>query len=166
MLVLLLAFTVAAADQWTKLVIRDSFAYGELRPVIAGFFNLTYVRNTGAAWGLFGGHNNLLVLLSLVMLAALALFRHSFLTNSRSHRIALGCMVGGIVGNLMDRVRLGYVVDFLDFRFGGRPFPAFNIADSAICIGVGIYVITSFLAERAARRRREENSAAAAPPPA
>jgi len=160
MLVLLLAFAVTAADQWTKQLVRDGFAYGEIRPVLAGFFNLTYIRNTGAAWGLFGGRNNGLVLLSVLMLGALVAFRRSFLANCLSHRIALGCMVGGIVGNLMDRVRLGYVVDFLDFHWGARHFPAFNVADSAICIGVGIYILTSFVAERAAARAK---AAAAGP---
>lgn len=153
MLVLLLAFVVSAADQWTKQIVRDRFVYGELRAVIPGFFNLTYLRNTGAAWGLFGGHNNGLVLLSIAMLIFIGLFRRSFLTHSLAHRSALGCMIGGIIGNLMDRIRLGYVVDFLDFHWGPRHFPAFNVADSAICIGVGIYIATSFLADRAERKR-------------
>jgi signal peptidase II len=152
MLVLTLAFAVAALDQWTKQMVRDHLAYGELRALIPGFFNLTYLRNTGAAWGLFGGQNIGLVLLSIVMLLAIIRFRRSFLTDSLSHRAAFGCMIGGIVGNLLDRVRLGYVVDFLDFHWGARHFPAFNVADSAICIGVGIYIATSFIADRAARR--------------
>lgn len=152
MLVLGLALTIFLSDQWTKRWVLDGFALGESRVVIPGFFHFTYIRNTGAAWGLFGGHNNGLVLLSVLMLAALLLFRRSFLTPSRSHRIALGCMIGGIVGNLADRVRLGYVVDFLDFFHGPRHFPAFNIADSAICVGVGIYVVSSFLADVSARR--------------
>lgn len=143
MLALILAVILAMLDQWVKFAIRIHFALGECQVVIPGFFRLTYVRNTGAAWGLFGGHNNLLVLLSLVMLGALLVFRRSFLTHSLAHRIALGCLIGGIIGNLMDRLRLGYVVDYLDFQFGRYPFPAFNIADAAICIGTGIYLLTS-----------------------
>jgi len=150
MLALTLAFLLAALDQWTKLVVRSRFGLGECRVIVPGFFHLTYVRNTGAAWGMFGGQNNLLVLLSVAMLGAVFFFRRSLLTDSLAHRIALGCLVGGIVGNLLDRVRLDYVVDFLDFHLIGRHFPAFNLADAAICTGLGLYLLTSFRPTREA----------------
>lgn len=140
---LLLTIVITLLDQATKAWIRADFALGESRPVISGFFNFTYLRNPGAAWGLFGGHNTFLTVLSLVMLGVICLFRRSFLSDTWSHRIALGLMVGGIIGNLMDRVRFGYVVDFLDVHIAGYHWPVFNIADSAICVGVGIYVVTS-----------------------
>ena len=143
MLALGLAIIIAVADQWTKLAIRTQFRLGESRGIIPGFFHLTYVRNTGAAWGLLGGYNNLLVVLSAVMLGVLLLFRRSFLSDSIAHRIALGLLVGGILGNLLDRVRLEYVVDFLDFHLRGYHFPAFNVADAAICVGIGLYLLTS-----------------------
>jgi len=143
MVALIVSFVIAILDQVSKYLVSWQFYPGEPLPIIRGFFNLTYVRNTGAAWGIFGGWNAWLAVLSLVILAALVVFRRSFLVDCLSHRLALGLMIGGIVGNLFDRVRLGYVVDFLDFRFGSYPFPAFNVADSAICIGVAIYALSS-----------------------
>jgi signal peptidase II len=134
---------ITVFDQVTKYVVRLTFAVGESRPVIQGFFDLTYVRNTGAAWGILGGQNVSLTILSIVMLAAILVFRRSFLSDTWEHRVALGLMVGGIVGNLMDRLRLGWVTDFLDFYWKRYHWPCFNVADAAICIGVGIYVLSA-----------------------
>jgi signal peptidase II len=158
MLALLLALSIALADQATKELVRGRLPYGEVRPVVEGFLNLTHLRNTGAAWGMFGGQNTVLVALSVLILALLVFFRRSFLRDSPAHRVALGLMAGGIVGNLFDRVKLGYVVDFLDVHAGRHHWPAVNVADSAICIGVGIYVVSTLLEERRGR-------AAAAPAP-
>lgn len=144
MRVLLISALVAILDQWTKYLVRSHFALAESRPILEGFFSLTYVRNTGAAWGMLGGHNMALTLVSLLLLAALVLFRRSFLSDTWAHRLALGLLMGGVVGNLADRLRLGWVTDFLDFYFRGYHWPAFNVADAAICIGVGIYMITTF----------------------
>jgi len=144
MLALIVAILVTVSDQWTKLVVRADFALGESRPVLEGFFHLTYVRNTGAAWGIMGGQNTWLTILSAVMLVLMVIFRRSFMSNTWEHRLALGLMLGGILGNLMDRVRLGWVTDFFDFYVGSWHWPAFNIADAAICTGVGIYILSAF----------------------
>jgi signal peptidase II len=146
MLVLILGIAIAFFDQLTKHLVHLGFALGESRPVIPGFFDFTYVRNTGAAWGMLGGQNTALTILSIVMLVVMLVFRRSFLSDTWDHRVALGLMIGGIVGNLMDRMRFGYVVDFLDFHVGGYHWPAFNIADAAICIGVGIYILSALWA--------------------
>lgn len=148
MLVLFIATAVAFLDQCTKSFVRASFSLAESRPVIEGFFSLTYIRNTGAAWGIFGGQNAALTTLSIVLLLLMVAFRRSFLSDGFSHRITLGLLVGGIVGNLLDRVRLGWVTDFLDFHIHGYHWPAFNIADAAICAGVGLYVFTAWVASR------------------
>ncbi len=160
MLALVVAILVTVADQYTKAWVRGSMALAESHPIIPGLFNLTYLRNTGAAWGMFSGHNLALTVLSLVMLVLMVVFRRSFLNNSRAHSLALGLLCGGILGNVLDRIRHDWVTDFLDFHVAGHHWPAFNIADSAICVGVGIYVLTSFLAERRGRK------ALAVPPPA
>ena len=144
MLALLLSSFIVAADQFTKFLVRNDFYPGDSLPVWPGLFHLTYVRNTGAAWGMLGGLNGWLAGLSVVMLLALVIFRRSLLSDTLAHRLALGLMIGGIVGNLMDRLRLSYVVDFLDFFWHGHHFPAFNVADASICVGVGLYVLTSF----------------------
>lgn len=152
MLTLIVTFLSALADQWTKEVVRQQFALHEVRPVVDGFFSFTYVRNTGAAWGMFGGHTVWLIVLSFVMLALMIVFRRVFLSNTLAHRVALGLLAGGILGNLFDRLRMGYVTDFLLFEFGSYAFPSFNIADSCISVGVGIYILSTF-AEDLARKR-------------
>jgi len=143
---LLVAICVVLLDQASKEWVRGAFSLHESIPVLPGFFNLTYVRNTGAAWGMFSGQNIALSALALVMLAALVVFRRKILPPGRVHRVALGLLCGGIVGNLFDRLRLDYVVDFLDVYWRVHHFPAFNVADSAICIAVGIYVLGTLLA--------------------
>lgn len=140
---LILGILIALADQSSKYWIRINYDLGEITPIVDGFFNLTYLRNTGAAWGMFDGFNNWLGVFSLVVLMALLVFRRSFISNVLEHKIALGCLIGGVAGNLIDRLRLGYVVDFLDFHIGQHHWPAFNVADSAICVGVGIYIISA-----------------------
>ena len=144
MTVLCLSFAVALADQVTKHLVRLNILPHDRLPV-TGFFGLSHVRNTGAAWGVMAGLNDWLVLLSMVMLALMVLFRHHFLTRALIHKVAMGLMIGGIVGNLVDRIRLGYVVDFLDFHYGVHHFPSFNIADSAICVGVGLYLLSQVI---------------------
>ena len=144
---LLVALCVVLLDQASKEWVRGAFSLHESVPVIPGLFHLTYVRNTGAAWGMFSGQNIALSALALVMLAVLVVFRRKILPPGRVHRVALGLLCGGIVGNLFDRLRLDYVVDFLDFFHRGWHFPAFNVADSAICVGVGIYALGTLLAK-------------------
>jgi signal peptidase II len=149
MLVLAISFSVAVLDQVTKHLVRSRLTLGEPVPVIDGLFSLTYVQNTGAAWGILAGLNNWLIVLSAAMLVFLVLFRRQFLTESLIHRWAAGLLIAGIVGNLVDRVRLGYVVDFLDFHWKtAARFPAFNIADAAICTGVGLYMLSQFTPHR------------------
>jgi len=146
MQVLLLSIAIVVLDQITKYLVTLNFHYSDSLDLIPGFFSLTYVRNIGAAWGMLGGWNGILVALSALVLALLIIFRRSFLTDSLIHRVSLGLMLGGIVGNLLDRIRLQYVVDFLDFYWRNHHFPAFNVADSSICVGVGLYMLSSFLA--------------------
>ena len=157
MLILCLSVAIAVLDQVSKFAVRSRFRVGEQLPVIPGLFNLSYVRNTGAAWGIFAGFGNWLVVVSIVMLIVIVFFRHSFMNDGSLDRVAVGLMVGGIVGNLIDRVRLGYVVDFLDFHWKTHHFPAFNVADAAICTGVGLYILSQYLAER--REQREQPQA-------
>jgi signal peptidase II len=155
MLILILSFSVALLDQVTKYLIRKNLVPGECIEAIPGLFNISYVRNTGAAWGMLSGFGNLLIILSLVMLVVIVFFRKHFLTDTLTHRIATGLMLAGIVGNLIDRIRLGYVVDFLDFHWSMHHFPSFNVADSAICIGVGLYMVSQVFLEKKAREEAE-----------
>lgn len=141
---LLIAIVITLADQATKQIVRYSFGLGESRPIIPGFFDLTYVRNQGAAWGMFRDHGVVLIIISIIMLALMLRFRGSLFVSGWEHKISFGLLLGGIIGNLLDRIRLLYVTDFLDFYIGSYHWPAFNIADSSICIGVGFYMLSAF----------------------
>ena len=148
MLILCLSFAVALLDQVTKHAIHTRFVVGDQATVMPGFFSLSHVRNTGAAWGILSGMSSWLVAFSVVMLVVVVFFRRSFVGDGFVGRMAAGLMIGGIVGNLIDRLRLGYVVDFLHFYWRSHAFPDFNVADSAICTGVGLYLLSQFLSAR------------------
>ena len=156
--VALIAVTIAALDQLSKWLIVRSIGPEETCVVISGFFSLVNWPNTGAAWGVFKDYNLLLTMVSLVAVLAMVFFRHTFQLQRASSRIAFGLLAGGIVGNLIDRVRVHHVIDFLSFYVGPYRWPAFNVADSAICIGVGLYIIMSWRNDGAAEKSRAANS--------
>ena len=137
--------SLVVLDQATKCLVRAHFALHESRPVIRGFFSLTYVQNRGAAWGILAGWRMALVALAAVMLFVLARYREKIFGSRAIGRVSFVLLVAGIIGNVIDRVWLGYVVDFLDFYIGTSHFPAFNVADSCICVGVGLYMLASLV---------------------
>ena len=147
-----LALAVLALDQLTKgLILHSSIMEGDERVIIPGFFNLAYRVNTGAAWSMFTGNNAVLAIVALIALVALYLTRRHFSADRILGQIAFGLIFGGIIGNLADRLNphRHAVVDFLHFYLQRRgsyeplDFPAFNVADSAICSGVAlIFIIT------------------------
>ncbi|MDD5678174.1 MAG: signal peptidase II [Kiritimatiellae bacterium] len=143
MRVLSLSFVIVVLDQWLKLLIRQKFHLGESLPVIPGYFNLTYLRNTGAVWGILQHQNEWLVVLSFGVLILMAVFYRWLVDDRRVHCLAIGCMIGGIIGNLIDRIKLGWVIDFLDFHWAANHWPCFNLADAAICVGVAIYAVST-----------------------
>ena len=132
---------VLAADQTSKAWVRANLTLHEPLAVIPGFFNLTFTHNTGVAFGMFQGEG-LVVVLLVVALALGALFYTRGLNWAvREPNIVGGMIVGGALGNLLDRARLGYVVDFLDFQFGTYHWYIFNVADSCICVAVAWLVV-------------------------
>jgi signal peptidase II len=148
----ILAAVVFALDQFTKWLVLRSLGMDEERIIIPGFFKFVRWGNTGAAWSMFSGNNALLALVALLAIVALWLTRHHFDSHTLVGQVAFGLIFGGIAGNLFDRLIHHEVVDFLRFYIIQRPpgpfeneigFPAFNVADSAICTGVGlIFLIT------------------------
>ena len=156
MLAFVIGLLILILDQLTKQTIRSVFCYGDSRPVIENFFNLVYVRNDGAAWNLLSGHGIVLILISAVMLVLILAYRRSFLNESLFHRILLGVMIGGISGNLVDRIRFGWVTDFLDFQFGSYHYPSFNVADSAICIAIGLFVLANLFHKKKSEEHESE----------
>lgn len=143
-----LAVAVFALDQFTKWLVLRSLGLYQERIIIPGFFKFVRWGNTGAAWSLFSGNNSMLALVALLAIVALWLTRHHFDSHTLVGQIAFGLIFGGIAGNLFDRLVHHEVVDFLRFYLVQRNgdeigFPAFNVADSAICTGVGlIFLIT------------------------
>ncbi len=144
----LLAVAALALDQVTKAMIASRLPFGSYGPgarieVMPGFFNLVHVGNTGAAWSMFSGQSLALAVLALGTLAAIFFWRRALGLRQPAAQCAFGLLCGGIAGNLVDRVRHGHVIDFLDFHFGSYIYPTFNVADSAIFVGVFWYVIWS-----------------------
>ncbi|MCF6290201.1 MAG: signal peptidase II [Desulfobacterales bacterium] len=145
-----LAVLVVVADQLTKLWVHAVFQPFEVKIVIPGFFNLVLVSNTGAAFGLLSGEQTMARQLFFVVVAVIALgvmifsYRH-FKASGRIFAYAVGLIAGGAMGNLIDRLRFGAVTDFLDFHIKDYHWPAFNLADSAITIGVGLFLVGFWL---------------------
>lgn len=144
--VALVSAIVAILDQITKLAVIEFLPLREDKNIIDGFFRLVYWGNTGAAWSLFVDNNELLTVISLIALLFLFLNRNKFEITTKFGQIAMGMIFGGIVGNLVDRLTRGHVVDFLYFYVVQRSgnelgFPAFNLADLSICLGVGIMLV-------------------------
>jgi signal peptidase II len=143
-----IALLVIALDQLTKQIVLRLLGYAQEKVVVEGFFKFVHWGNTGAAWSLFRGNNHLLAIVALVALVVLFFSRHHFDSRTLLGQFAFGLIFGGIVGNLIDRLWAGHVIDFIYFylqqRGGGEiGFPAFNVADSAICTGVGlVFLIT------------------------
>lgn len=137
---------VFVADQWTKHFMLGWLSMGEVKPVIPGFFNFTLAFNPGAAFGLWTSlptNWRYLALFGTTLLALSAVvyfFRHPTYQHPLP-RTALSMILGGALGNLYDRLTLRHVVDFLDVYYGTSHWPAFNIADSCICVGVFLLVI-------------------------
>jgi signal peptidase II len=151
----LLALMVYGGDFITKRLVLGFLGHAEEVPVVPGFFTLVHWQNTGAAWSLFRGANGMLAVVAGAAIVVLYLSRHHFGARLPLGQVALGLIFGGIFGNLTDRLLYGHVVDFLFFhvqrRSGGEAgFPAFNVADSAICIGVALVFWNSLREEPAA----------------
>ena len=160
----LVSLAVLLLDQWTKGIITRAFDVHQSRTVVGGLFDLTYVRNSGAAFGLFASVDSsikAIMLNSVAVLVFVVVSVYALRSSHKSIRLQVGfsLILGGAIGNLLDRVRFGYVVDFLDFSISGHHWPAFNVADSAICIGVGLLFLDMLHSEE------ERPPAAPTPPP-
>jgi signal peptidase II len=143
------AALVVLLDQLSKVWVTASFQFHESQPVIPGLFNLTFITNTGAAFGILAGAQSLgrqlfFVGVALVALVVLYLAYREYREQGQIYMAAIGLVAGGALGNLVDRLRLGHVIDFLDVYIRQHHWPAFNIADSAITIGVGLFLLAGF----------------------
>ena len=142
----LLVVAVLTVDRWTKLLIQKRFELNESISVIDGLFNITYVRNTGVAFGIFSSISSPAksILLSVfTACAAVVVVTYSVRSPARNRllQIALALILGGALGNLYDRLVYRYVVDFIELYAGSYHWPSFNVADSAISIGVALLAL-------------------------
>jgi len=145
-----IAGVIVALDQVTKALVDDFMTLHESRTIVEGVVRLTYVQNRGAAFGILSDaglpyQSLMFSVVSLLALLAIALYAWRMPVQSRLPQTALAMVMGGAVGNLLDRARLGYVIDYVDMYWGPHHWPAFNVADSAITVGVALLVIDILL---------------------
>jgi signal peptidase II len=152
------AAVVVVADRLTKLWIMSSLQPGAEIPVIPGFFSIVYLRNPGAAFGMFANlaspaRELLLIAVAVVAVAVLVQLVRATEPDQRIQRFAAASVIGGAIGNLWDRMAYGEVIDFLYFYWRDYYWPAFNVADSSISVGAVLLVLSTFVAsERSASR--------------
>lgn len=170
------AVLVIVLDQLTKYFIREKFFLGESLPTFLPIFDISYVRNYSVAapirWlveFIFGASEDIkeelrwaLALITTLVSIGIGVWLVSLKSDQKWLIVTLALILGGAIGNLIDRVRLGFVVDFLDFHAAGYHFPAFNVADSAITVGAGMLIIETFMQHRLAKSNLTRASSSAA----
>lgn len=149
----IIAVLVLIIDQVSKSLIEIFFKLNESVVVIKDFFYITVAHNTGGAWSIFSDHSYLFIVASIIAIVLLIKFMFGFKNNLRNN-IAFACLFGGIFSNLADRIFLGYVRDFLDFKIFGYDYPIFNIADVTIVVGVLLLIVAVIKGED----KRDKNS--------
>jgi signal peptidase II len=150
---LVLAVGIVAVDQLTKAMVRRMLPLYDSVTIIPGFVDLTHVRNTGAAFGLFNAAEfplkpAVMLGMAIIALAAIAVYAAQLRPDERLARAGLALVLGGAVGNLIDRAATGYVLDFVDVYYGNAHFWAFNVADSAITVGAALVIVDVLFAGR------------------
>jgi signal peptidase II len=150
---LIFCIGILLLDQWTKSLVVQKLPLYHRVNVIQGFFDLTHVRNTGGAFGIFGGEKGglgsiLFVVVSLIAIGAIVFLFLRIKENEKTLALSFSLILSGAAGNLIDRLRYGEVVDFLDFHLSSYHWPAFNVADSAICIGIGLMALELLKGDR------------------
>ena len=159
MIALWLVPLILALDQVSKWVVARAMVEYQSIPVFGDFFRLTYIHNPGAAFGINVGSPPVHLLFSLVALGVLVWLFRTSPPGARLLRCSLCLVLGGALGNIIDRVRLGEVIDFFDFGLGQWRWPVFNVADSFVTIGIFLLVLTY------GRHREPETAAPSATPP-
>ncbi|MEE8179822.1 MAG: signal peptidase II [bacterium] len=144
----LITLILLSVDQFSKYIIRQKMSLAESIPIIKSVFHITYVENRGIAFGLFPQGSSLFIVISLIIILVIMFFERKKVIKSLKERFCLGLILGGALGNLIDRLRFGFVIDFLDFRI----WPVFNLADSGVCIG-GILMVFFLLRKRPCKER-------------
>ena len=150
--VFLIAIICTLVDQVIKLIITNSLDFGDSIQIIPSLFSLTLLQNTGAAFSIFS--SGTIVLISLVALNLIYWFLIKDKDLNKLETIVYGVLIGGILGNLIDRVFYGYVIDYLDFNILGFNFPVFNFADICIVVTIILIIIFTLKGEKDARKSK------------
>lgn len=150
---LVMSLCILLVDQWTKYLVQQNLTLYQRVEVIEGFFNLTHVRNTGGAFGIFGGEKGglgslVFIAISLIAIGIILLLFIKMRKDEKNLSLPFSLILTGAIGNLIDRLQYGEVVDFLDFYLFSFHWPAFNIADSTICVGVGLMALEVLVRDR------------------
>lgn len=151
--IFIMSGVVLLLDQIIKKIIELSMNVNSSISIIDGFFNITYVQNTGAAFSMFQNSRLFLVIIALLSLLLIIYMVTHDKNKTNLNKLSYGLLIGGIIGNLVDRVFLGYVIDYLDFNIFGYSFPVFNLADIGIVVGIFLMVIIMMWGERYGKAR-------------
>lgn len=158
--IFIIAIFALLIDQISKIVIGLYFKLNESIAILKNFFSITLVHNTGAAWSILQNKNILIIIFSIIALVIIYRFMFLFKTNKRNN-LAFGLLVGGVFGNMLDRIIYGYVRDFFDFTIFSYDYPVFNVADIFIVVGVILLIIAIIKGEdssaNSSRRRKHKN---------
>lgn len=146
----LIALLIIMIDQFTKWLVVKYMTLGESIPIIENFLYITSHRNRGAAWGILQGQMWFFYIVTTVVIIGIVFYIRKFSTDKLTG-ISLGLILGGAIGNFIDRIFRNEVVDFVHTYIFSYSFPVFNVADSALCIGVGLMVIAMFMEEKRAK---------------
>jgi len=155
--IMLIGTITLIIDQLLKIIVETNLTLNNYIVVIQDFFNIRNVNNYGAGWGILQNQRFLLIGVSIVALFIIYRYMNTFKTNWRNN-LAFGLLYGGITGNLIDRLFLGYVRDFLDFNIFGYNFPVFIISDIAICIGVALLIFAIIKGEDNENKSRKKST--------
>lgn len=156
--VFLIALVGVLLDQASKLYIDSSFNLYQSVTVLENFFHITYIRNRGAAFGILSDNALRLpffITVSLVAIIGVIWYLRQLRDDQKLSHLALGLILSGAIGNLIDRIRLGEVIDFVDVHWYNHHWPAFNVADSAICVGVGFLLLETWREERRTKSKNK-----------
>lgn len=143
MLLIIIAAMIVIIDQLTKFLVTTNMTEGGGIPVIEGIFHLTFILNPGAAFGILENSRWFFIATAVLVLAVFFYYRRALMKEPKSVQLGIALFAGGALGNLIDRIRIGLVIDFFDFRV----WPIFNVADIAICVGVGLILWSTIRVE-------------------
>ena len=138
------AFIVIFLDQLTKLIVKNTLELNQTIPVIKNIFHLTYITNSGSAFGILKGWQLPLIFFSVAVIGFIFYYLNKISEKEKSLQVFVGFVLGSAIGNLVDRILYGHVIDFLDFRI----WPVFNVADSAITLGAVLVILSFFVSTK------------------